>query len=279
MPGSPDEPEAVVADLDRLYRTAADAADRHRVTLLGTDATLDGVTLFLAAGAPIATGQDEERMLRVLREILDSPEAAALGLRAGVNRGPVFAGDLGAPTRRTYTAMGDTTNLAARIAARATPGQLLATADVLSRSAVEFENEALPAFTPKGKRDPVVPYRVGRFVGRHARTPARLPLAGARRSSALLADALGEAARGNGRVVSIVGDPGCRQVPPRPGAAGRRPDRRSRLVARFTPADEATPYGGVQAGLRDLAGIAEEAEPPEAGEQPRASGSRAWRRG
>ncbi len=167
-----------MAELDRLYRTAVDAADRHRVTLLGTDATLDGVTLFLAAGAPIATGQDEERMLRVLREILDSPEAATLALRAGVNRGPVFAGDLGAPTRRTYTAMGDTTNLAARIAARAAPGQLLATADVLSRSAVEFESEAAARVHPEGQARPRRAYRVGRFVGRHARTPARLPLAG-----------------------------------------------------------------------------------------------------
>jgi hypothetical protein len=124
------------------------------VTLVGTDATVDGVTLFLAAGAPVATGQDEERMLRVLREILDSPEAGILQLRAGVNRGPVFAGDLGAPTRRTYTAMGDTTNVAARIAARARPGELLATADVLARSGLEFDSEPLPAFTPKGKRDP-----------------------------------------------------------------------------------------------------------------------------
>ncbi len=258
------EPEAVVADLDRLYRTAANAADRHRVTLLGTDATLDGVTLFLAAGAPIATDQDEERMLRVLREILDSPEAAALGLRAGVSRGPVFAGDLGALTRRTYTAMGDTTNLAARIAARAAPGQLLATADVLSRSAVEFENEALPAFTPKGKRDPVVPYRVGRLVGRHARTPARLPLAGREAELALLTGALGEAARGNGRVVSIVGDPGAGKSRLVQELLG---DERiaGRLIARFTPADEATPYGGVQAGLRDLAGIAEDAEAAAAG--------------
>ncbi|HEY7827109.1 MAG TPA: AAA family ATPase, partial [Candidatus Limnocylindrales bacterium] len=260
-----DEPGAVVADLDALYRTAADAADRHRVTLLGTDATVDGVTLFLAAGAPASTGQDEERMLRVLREILDSPEASVLQLRAGVNRGPVFAGDLGAPSRRTYTAMGDTTNLAARIAARAAPGELLATADVLTRSAFEFETEPLPAFTPKGKRNPVVPYRVGRLVGRHARTPARLALAGREAELGLLSGALGEAAHGNGSVVSIVGDPGSGKSRLVQELLG---DGRigSRFVARFTPADEAKPYGGVQAGLRDLAGIAEEAEPPAAGE-------------
>ena len=41
----------------------------------------------------------------------------------------------------------------------------------------------------------------------------------------------------------------------------------SHLVVRFTPAEEGTPYAGVQAGLRDLAGIADETEPPAAGEQ------------
>ena len=259
-------PEAVVADLEALYRTVANASDRHGVTLLGTDATADGVTLFMAAGAPVATGQDEERMLRVLREVLDSPQASVLRLRAGVNRGPVFAGDLGAPTRRTYTAMGDTTNLAARIAARAAPGELLATAGVLSGSAVDFENEALPAFAPKGKRNPVVPYRVGRLVSRQARTPARLPLAGRDSELGLLAGALGEAGRGNGSVVAIVGDPGSGksrlvQELMTDGRIG------SRLVARFTPTDEATPYGGVQAGLRELAGIDIEAEPAVAGVQ------------
>jgi class 3 adenylate cyclase/tetratricopeptide (TPR) repeat protein len=257
-------PDTVVADLDELYRAASDTADRHRVTLLGTDTTTDGVTLFLAAGTPVATGQDEERMLRVLREIMDSSVAARLRLRAGVNRGPVFAGDLGAPSRRTYTAMGDTTNLAARIAARAVPGELLATADVLSRSAVEFESETLAPFTPKGKRDPVVPYRIGRLIGRQDRNPALLPLAGRETELGILLDGLAQAAQDNGRVISIVGDPGSGKS--RLVQELLIDDRiASRLIARFTPADEAAPYGGVQHGLRDLAGIAQDAEPAVAG--------------
>ena len=260
------EPGAVAADLDALYRAAAAAADRHGVTLLGTDVTSDGATLFMAAGAPISTGDDEERMLRALGEILAIPEAGRLRLRAGANRGPVFAGDVGAATRRTYTAMGDTTNLAARIAARADPGELLATADVLARSAVEFASEALTPFTPKGKREPVVPYRVGRQVGRHAVTPTRLPLAGRDDELAVLREALAGAARGAGRTVTIVGEPGtgksrlAQELLADPAIG-------SRLMARFTPADEETPYGGLKDGLRELAGIAVEADPAAAGER------------
>ena len=258
------EPAAVSADLDALFRAAAASADRHGVTLLGTDVTLDGATLFMAAGAPVSTAEDEERMLRALREVLAIPEAGRLQLRAGVNRGPVFAGDVGAAHRRTYTAMGDTTNLAARLAARAAPGELLATADVLARSAAEFASEALAPFTPKGKREPVVPYRVGRQVGRRALMPTRLPLAGRDDELERLSHALAGADRGAGRTVTIVGEAGTgksrltQELLADPSIGGR-------LIARFTPADEETPYGGLRAGLREVAGIPEEADPVDAG--------------
>ena len=257
---------AVTGDLDALYRAASAVAARHRLTLIGSDVAPDGVTLFLVAGAPVASGGEEEAMIRALGELLAIPEAGRLRLRAGANRGPVFAGLVGAPNRRTYTAMGDTTNLAARLAARATPGQLLVTADVLARSEAEFASEPLPAFVPRGKRDAVVPYLVGASTGRHTRTPARLPIAGRADELAVLDRALAAAARGEGGVVEIVGEPGTgksRLV------QELLPDDRIavRLVARFTPADEGTPYGGLRQALWDLAGIAEDAEPAAAVER------------
>ena len=51
-----------------------------------------------------------------------SRPTSALPLRAGVNRGHVFTGDIGSPHRRTYAVMGDAVNLAARLTARAKPG-------------------------------------------------------------------------------------------------------------------------------------------------------------
>ena len=88
--------------------------------------THDGGKLILTAGAPKATGDDEERMLLALRKIVDS--RSSLPIRIGVHRGSVFAGDIGPPYRRTYTVMGDAVNLAARLMAKAEPGQIYATA-------------------------------------------------------------------------------------------------------------------------------------------------------
>ena len=48
-----------------------------------------------------------------------SRPARELPVRVGVNRGHVFAGEVGPPYRRTYTVMGDVVNLAARLCAKA----------------------------------------------------------------------------------------------------------------------------------------------------------------
>ena len=55
--------------------------------------------------------------MRALRDVIAA--CPDLPLRAGVNRGHVFTGDIGNPHRRTYAVMGDAVNLAARLTARA----------------------------------------------------------------------------------------------------------------------------------------------------------------
>jgi class 3 adenylate cyclase/tetratricopeptide (TPR) repeat protein len=265
--GSPDASEAseAAADLDTLLRVMSDAAADHGVTLLGTDVGADGATLFLVAGAPVATGEDEERMLRALREVMAHPVAQRLRLCAGVNRGPVFAGDVGAPTRRTYTAMGDTTNLAARLAARAAPGELVTTGDVLARSGTEFSSTPLEPFTPKGKRQPVVPYLVGAPLAHRVRTPALLPIVGREAELARLVGALEDAAAGRGGVVEVVGEAGSgksrlvRELRDTSSDVGQ-------VVAWFRAADQSMPYAGLRPALVGLLGLGPDVDPDTAGQ-------------
>jgi class 3 adenylate cyclase len=113
-------PAGIGEALDVLGAVVGRVTSELGLTWLESDIDVDGGKLYLAAGAPSTTGADEERMLRALRAIID--EGSPLTLRAGVHRGPAFAGDIGASTRRTYAVMGDTVNLAARLAARAEPG-------------------------------------------------------------------------------------------------------------------------------------------------------------
>ena len=116
-------------------------------------------------------------MVRALRRVADAK--LRLPIRFGVNRGPVFAGDIGPPYRRTYTVMGDTVNLAARLMAAAEPGAILATEGVLDASATTFETEALEPFYVKGKAKPVQAYAVGAVSGvKRSRSTETGPLIG-----------------------------------------------------------------------------------------------------
>ena len=200
-------PEAVARQLDALVRQVQESADKHDVCFLGSDVDHDGGKVILVAGAPNATGEDEQRMLLVLREVLDA--APAVPVRAGVNVGPVFVGSVGPSYRRTYTVMGDAVNLAARVMAKAGPGELLAAEAVLSRAGVRFETTPLDPFRVKGKSDPVRAHVVGRLAERE-RTIARAAptLVGRGDELAQLRALLDRARAGSGVVVELVGEAG-----------------------------------------------------------------------
>jgi class 3 adenylate cyclase/tetratricopeptide (TPR) repeat protein len=206
-------PAALADQLDALVRAVQRAADRHEVCFLGTDIDHDGGKIILVSGVPRRVGDDEQRMLLALRQIAD--EELPLALRIGVHTGPVFAGDVGTRFRRTYTVMGDTVNLAARLMARAAPGEIIATAAVLERSVVRFRTTALPPFLVKGKRHPVSAMAVGGLLRERERRTDPLPLTGVDDELEILSLALA-AARGGavagaraGQVVEITGDPGA----------------------------------------------------------------------
>jgi len=200
--------QAAADALQRLLRAVDAAVEGLDVALLGSDLDADGGKLILCAGAPKVTGDDEERLLLAARRIVESD--VGLALRIGVNRGAVFAGDIGPDYRRTYTVMGDVVNLAARVMAKAAPGQVLATAEVIERSNTLFDLTELAPFAVKGKAEPVKAWAVGRATGSRTRQVAeqRLPLTGRNTELAVVRKALGAARTGNGQMVEIVGEPG-----------------------------------------------------------------------
>jgi class 3 adenylate cyclase/predicted ATPase len=201
-------PDSAAAALDELVRHVQSAVDEHQVCFLGSDIDADGGKLILTAGVPRMLGDDDERLLLALRRIADGERR--LAVRIGVNRGPIFSGDVGPPYRRTYTVMGDPVNLAARLMARAGPGQVFATAGVLENSASRFVTAELDPFMVKGKVRPVQAWAVGASIGRPKRTAAQeLPLTGRDEELRQLADALDEARAGRRKTVILQGETGA----------------------------------------------------------------------
>lgn len=198
----------VASWIDALVRAVQDACAEFDVCFLASDIDRDGGKIILTAGVPRGGGNDEERMLRAVRAIADAP--LRIPLRTGVNRGEVFAGDVGPAYRRTYTVMGDAVNLAARVMAQARPGQVLATRDVIDRSGTEFELQELEPFRVKGKAELVTAYAVGAVRGAvlAPRAPARAPFVGREEELRTLLRMVEGARGGTTTVVEVAAEPG-----------------------------------------------------------------------
>jgi class 3 adenylate cyclase/tetratricopeptide (TPR) repeat protein len=252
-------PQVTADRLDALVTITQRAVERQEVTFLGTDADRDGGKIILVAGAPATSGDDEHRMLLAVREIMDAK--APLPIRIGVNRGSVFAGEVGPPYRRTFTVMGDAVNLAARLMAKAETGQILSTPELLERSRTRFETVDLEPFYVKGKSRPVQAQAVGARVGARAVNPTlELPLLGREAEERQLAELAASAAAGHGSVVEIVGDTGSGKSRLASALRAIASDR-LQLTAVCERYDSATPYHEVRRLLRSLLDL-----PPEGGD-------------
>ena len=201
-------PKAAAEALHRVISTVEAACEQHDVSFLASDVDVDGGKLILTGGAPKATGNDEERMLLALRKIVGT--TLPLAIRIGVHRGAVFAGDIGPAFRRSYTVMGDAVNLAARLMAEASPGNVYATADVLDRSSTLFEMTQLEPFSVKGKTQPIQAWSVGRAEGSRTRQVSlqRLPLTGRNAELGIMRKGFASARSGAGRLIDVVGEVG-----------------------------------------------------------------------
>jgi predicted ATPase/class 3 adenylate cyclase len=101
--------------LHPFLRAAQETIERYEGSLGYLGAEDKGVVLLALFGAPPLAHEDDP--LRAVRCALDLVQAANVGLhlRIGVATGQVFVGPVGGETRREYTVIGDTVNLAARL--------------------------------------------------------------------------------------------------------------------------------------------------------------------
>jgi class 3 adenylate cyclase/tetratricopeptide (TPR) repeat protein len=246
-------PPAVAEALDELVRNVQDALDEEEVTFLASDIDQDGGKIIIVGGVPGVKVDDEGRVLRAARRIVD--KAGTLPVRIGVNQGHVFVGEVGTEIRATYTIMGDTVNLAARLMSSASPGEIYVSPSALDNSLTLFETTPLEPFYVKGKEHPVQAYAVGEVKGsRPTQRGGELPFVGRKDELASLHGLIEELLAGRGNAVSITGERGI---------------GKSRLVDELLPALEraihidiraepygvGTPYRPLRDPVRNLLGI------------------------
>jgi adenylate cyclase len=124
------EPREIAELLNRYFSAMAEVVFRHE----GTLDKFIGDCLMAVFGAPLADPAHARRavdtaleMREALEQINDPlPEQERVRFRVGIHSGTVIAGDIGSPSQRDYTVLGQTVNLAARIESTvAQPGQIV----------------------------------------------------------------------------------------------------------------------------------------------------------
>jgi class 3 adenylate cyclase/tetratricopeptide (TPR) repeat protein len=243
---------AVAEALQTTVEVVMTAINDEGVTLLATDLDSDGGKFFLGSGVPYGSEDDEGRMLRAMRRVLDT--GTPLPMQIGVNRGHVFAAEVGARERAAYSAMGDTTNTAARIMGRAPLGILFAHPTVLERSRTLFQTESAGPFPMKGKAVPVPVLAVGAEIGTRASDSAgRLPLVGRDDELAAIRAAVDRGLRGDGSVILVEAGSGMGKS--RVTAEALNPLSVRRIVVRAEPYGATSPYRVLRDPLRALLGV------------------------
>ncbi len=80
--------------------------------------------------------------------------------RAGVNTGPALVGNVGAAGQQSFSAIGDTVNVAARLQTAAEPGQVVLGAETVTELGERAVVQSLGPLDLKGKSGPVAAFRL-----------------------------------------------------------------------------------------------------------------------
>jgi class 3 adenylate cyclase len=164
-------PDAVVPLLNEFFTMLTGITDDHG----GSVFHMAGDGLMAGFGVPPAEDPAQphedapERAVAAAREMLAKFGAIArrwksaldieTGLGIGINSGEVIAGNVGSAAHRSYTLIGDTVNVAARLSQRARAGEALFSNDVKrsldARGCRDVPALALPSLQLRGRAMPV----------------------------------------------------------------------------------------------------------------------------
>jgi len=214
------DPEEVHQIMDGCFKTLMDEIHRYEGTI--NQFTGDGVMALF--GAPLAHEDHAQRACRAALSIQKAIGAyeektqrefgVAFRMRIGLNSGPVIVGSIGDDLRMDYTAVGDTTNLAARIQQAARSGEVWVSQETHNIVRDYFQDQPIGETPLKGKAKPECIYHlVSERPGVRSRFDAGIvrgitELVGRRPEMEALQGAFKRAREGEGQVVDVVGEAG-----------------------------------------------------------------------
>ncbi len=203
------EQEAAIPTLHAFLRAAQNIIYNYEgsINKLAVD---DKGTIFIAlfGAPPFAHEDDPERALRCALDLQTMARTQGLQLAVGVTTGRVFAGPVGSQTRREYTVMGDTVNLAARLMGAAGLGEIRCDHETyrLTRGRMTFDE--LPPVRLKGKAGLIRLYRPLAHIQKSRQDQERSSLVGRKAELATFSSLLHGVESGSSHILILEGEAG-----------------------------------------------------------------------
>jgi class 3 adenylate cyclase/tetratricopeptide (TPR) repeat protein len=213
------DPEDARKILDPVLERMMEAVHRYE----GTVNQVMGDGIMALFGAPLAHEDHAMRACYAALRMQESVKRYAEGvrrvegvpirIRVGLNSGEVVVRAIGSDLHMDYTAVGQTTHLAARMEQLAEPGSALLTPATLAMCEDFVQVNSLGPMRVKGLAEPLEAYELtganpvrSRFHAHAARGLTKF--VGRTSEIAQLSEALDLARSGRGQVVGVVGEPG-----------------------------------------------------------------------
>jgi class 3 adenylate cyclase len=155
-------PEEIVVMLNRYFEHATAAILNEG----GTVVQFVGDALMALFNAPARQDDHPVRAARAalaMQAAVETTAASSPGwprFRVGINTGPALVGNIGSTALRSFNAMGDAVNVAARLESVAQPGQVVIGGSTRAKLPADAAVEPLGELAVKGRRSAVVAYRL-----------------------------------------------------------------------------------------------------------------------
>jgi adenylate cyclase len=152
-------PAEVPALVNRFYETAS-AALLANNGLLGQIEGDNVMSLFVPGLAGAEYKRHAVEAGQALLRAVGPGTELSLEVGVGISSGEEFVGNVGGGGYKDFAAVGDVTNLAARLTAKARPGEVLVDTGTFQAVAARYPGAERRELALKGKEAPVVAYAV-----------------------------------------------------------------------------------------------------------------------
>ncbi|MGB6371784.1 MAG: adenylate/guanylate cyclase domain-containing protein, partial [Atribacterota bacterium] len=212
------DPEKATEIINNIFAPIVGIIDKYD----GSINKFLGDGLMAIFGTPFSHEDDPERAARASLEIMKSIEenrklkignkVKSLKARIGINTGLCILGEIGSDSRKEFTVIGDTVNLASRLQTNAMPGKILIGKKTFQRIKDNFIISPPRKLKIKGKKDLVSAYtlkgekkRISLF---ERKKKYYSPFIGREEELQILREALKKSYNSRGQIIEISGELG-----------------------------------------------------------------------